>query len=162
MAAGNTYTPIMTATLSSAVSTYTLSSIPSTYTDLILILSGTVTATGTAGVLMRFNGDTGTNYSAIQFDTTPVASYTESNTSSMNIGVLSGNVQSNAIFHISNYASTNFYKTVVARGNNAAEYVRLATGNWRNTAAINSITLYNPSTTFTVGTTLSLYGILAA
>ena len=61
-----TYDPIATTTLGSAASTITFSSIPNTFTDLRLVLFGvTLNATGTYNQI-RFNNDTGTNYSWTQ------------------------------------------------------------------------------------------------
>ena len=62
MAAGSTYTPIATTTLSSAQSSVTFSSLGS-YTDIILVYAGTGTSTDTQGIRFQVNGDTGTNYS---------------------------------------------------------------------------------------------------
>jgi len=163
MAAGSTYTPIMTATLSSAVATYTFSSIPSTYTDLILVVQGTIGSAGTQGCCIRVNGDT-SNYSCTQLDGdgTSVASYRETNASNLNIGVLAGTRQSSSIFNFQSYKNTSTYKTILARGNDGGGYVRAAVGIWRSTAAINSISITNPSSNYQVGTTLTLYGITAA
>ena len=162
MAAGSTYTPIATTTLGSAVSTYTFSSIPSTYTDLVLIVAGTLSSTGTGSVCIRFNGDTSSSYSCTQLDSTPIASYRETNVTYMNIGILSGSNQANSIFNINNYSNSSAYKTILARGNNGADYVRTAVGLWRNTAAITSVSIYNPSANYAIGTTATLYGIQAA
>ena len=65
MAAGNTYTPIATNTLSSATASVTFSSISGVYTDLVLVITPTI-PTGAYDILMRVgNGtvDSGTNYS---------------------------------------------------------------------------------------------------
>ena len=164
MAAGNTYTPIATYTIPSNTTTYTFSSIPGTYTDLVLIASGIGTSAGDFGVCLRYNGDTGSNYSVTQLDgngSSP-ASYREINAVHQNIGILSGAGQGNSIFNIFNYSNTTTYKTTLARGNAATNYLRAAVGTWRNTAAITSVTIYNPTTSMVTGTTLTLYGITAA
>ena len=59
-----TYEKIATTTLGSAASTITFSSIASSWTDIKLILTGT-SSTGGA-VIVRFNNDTGSNYSNTQ------------------------------------------------------------------------------------------------
>ena len=161
----STYTPIQTTTLGSAQASYTFSSIPSTYTDVILVVQGTLGTTGTQGACIRVNGDTATNYSCTQLDGdgTSAASYRETSTTYLNIGVLAGTRQGNSIFQFQNYANTTTYKTILARGNDGGGYVRAAVGLWRSTASINSITLMNPgSATYQAGTTLTLYGITAA
>jgi len=159
-----TYEPIATTTVSSASATVTLSSIPATFTDLILIVQGTMSSGNVHSVNIRVNGDTGNNYSDTQLDGdgSTAASYRDTNQSSANLGILRGSGQSNSIFHFQNYANTTTYKTILARGNDGAGYVRAAVGLWRSTAAINSISIYNPATTYAVGTTLSLYGIASA
>ena len=64
MAAGSTYTPIATQTLSSSVSNITFSSISGIYTDLILIVN--IAETPSIGsFVFRVNGDSGNNYSVI-------------------------------------------------------------------------------------------------
>jgi hypothetical protein len=159
-----TYEPIATTTVSSASATVTLSSISGSYTDLILIVQGTLSSGGTGSINIRVNGDTGSNYSATQLDGngSSAASYRETSQTSANLGILSGASECNSIFHFQNYANNTTYKTMLARGNNGAGYVRAAVGLWRSTAAINSISIFNPATTYAVGTTLSLYGIKAA
>jgi len=61
MAAGSTYTPIATTTLGSSATSYTFTSIPSTYTDLVIVAQ--IKGDTTTYLNLRFNGDTGSNYS---------------------------------------------------------------------------------------------------
>jgi len=66
MAAGATYEPIATTTVSnSSTSTVTFSSISGTYTDLIII-GNLGSETTNAFPYLQFNGDTGSNYSYTQ------------------------------------------------------------------------------------------------
>jgi hypothetical protein len=58
----STYTPIATQTLGSAAASVTFSSIPQGYTDLILVINY-ATSASTGNALLRFNSDTGSNYS---------------------------------------------------------------------------------------------------
>ena len=58
-----TYDPIATTTISgSSTNTYTFSSIPSTYTDLVLAFAN-FQGTTNYSFALRFNGDSGSNYS---------------------------------------------------------------------------------------------------
>ena len=57
-----TYEAIQTTTLGSAAADITFSSIPATYTDLVLVYIG-ATVSNNINYYLRFNGDTGTNYS---------------------------------------------------------------------------------------------------
>ena len=162
MAAGSTYTPITTQTLSSSTSSVTINSIPSTYTDLILIVSGT---TNNENALdMRFNGDTGSNYSTTGLYGTgsSSASYRASGDSKMDIGRADASSGS-SVTHIQNYANSTTYKTVLSRGNDGS--IVIAYSNlWRSTAAINSITIgrFSSGGSMNSGTTITLYGIAAA
>ena len=57
-----TYTPITSNTLTSATASVTFSSISGTYTDLVLVVSAQSASTN-VDLAMRFNSDSGTNYS---------------------------------------------------------------------------------------------------
>lgn len=57
-----TYEPIATTTASGSSSSITFSSISSAYTDLVLVANASVTS-GSDTAILRFNGDTGSNYS---------------------------------------------------------------------------------------------------
>jgi hypothetical protein len=56
MAAGNTYTPIVTNTLSSATSSVTFSSISGSYTDLVLVIAYKAATTNYPTLRLSFNG----------------------------------------------------------------------------------------------------------
>jgi hypothetical protein len=167
MAAGSTYTPIATTTLGSAAASYTFSSISGIYTDLVLVFTGTITAPTSASFLMRFNGDTASNYSDTNIYGTGSAAGSYRDTSSTNIRVGAVNngtgAQSNLIINVMNYSNATTYKTALARFNDAGAEVAAVVGLWRNTAAITSITLLLASTaTYATGSTFTLYGIAAA
>lgn len=171
MPAGNTYEAIATQTLGSAAASITFSSIPSTYTDLVLVIGSLgMNSDGSAGRL-RFNGDTGSNYSntVITGNGSAASSSRESGTSSIRIygaviGPTANTNNDNVIVHIQNYANTTTNKTVLVRSNLPARETIAGVGMWRNTAAINSVTVvsYNGTDLFVTGSTFSLYGILAA
>ena len=167
MAAGSTYTPIATTTVSgSSTTTYTFSSIPSTYTDLILVSSAQMSGTGTTGSF-RFNGDTGSNYSFTYLygNGTSAASGRQSNQTA---GIwdswadrLSNTMFETDILHIMNYSNTTTYKTALSRSNSSVT-TEAAVNLWRSTAAINSLTVYISTGNFVAGSTFTLYGIQAA
>lgn len=171
MAAGSTYTPIATTTLGSAAATYTFSSIPSTYTDLVIVIQVTdATASNRTDVQMRYNGDTGNNYSVTVMGA-PTGGSTNSQRSS-NISATTIGMQTNEIAtiitQIQNYSNTTTYKTNLSRTNvvtvsgGAADYpVGAFVGLWRSTAAINSVTIFSGQN-FTAGSTFTLYGIAKA
>lgn len=162
--ATNTYVALDTKTVGTAVSSVTFTSISSGYTDLRLVINGGVTTLD--NVVMRFNGDTASNYSAtlMRGDGTSAISARSSNAAFIDwVTYIGTNVSSTvSTTDIMNYSNTTTYKTSISRGNVASNYVSASVGMWRNTAAINSITLISGSTNFLVGTTFTLYGIAAA
>lgn len=168
MPAGTTYEPIATNTLGTATTSVTFSSIPSTYTDLVLVMNMSV-ATVNNSTNMRLNGDTtGNNYSATILSGTGSTGYTIRYTSVNSIYVdFYGNPGTTSnpnvtIVHLMNYSSTTTNKTTLSRGNNASYGTDAIVGLWRNTAAINSITIFQPTYNMNVGSTFTLYGIAAA
>ena len=164
MAAGATYTPIATQTLGSASSSVSFSSIPDTYTDLILIIDGTVGSN--CGIQMRFNSDSGSNYSFTRMtgDGSSASSDRSSSATFMELGFYVSSTRNMNIVQIMNYANTSTFKTVLNRANaqsvniGAQAYVEL----WRKTPeTINAISL-SASGNFSTGSTFTLYGIAAA
>jgi hypothetical protein len=157
-----TYTPIATQTLSSATATVTFSSIPATYTDLVLIVSAS-NPTNDSGLQVRFNGDSATNYSdtSVYGNGTSALSFRTTSQTAMFIGRTDTGISTN-IANIQNYSNTTTNKTVISRGNDSA--LAIATvGLWRSTAAINSVVVLDQNgRNFGIGSTFSLYGILAA
>jgi len=153
-------------------STVTFSSIPATYTHLqIRAISKDSRVIANSSLNMRFNGDTGSNYSehGVTADLTyGVSSYGVANSSSLGIGNTSGNVNANVygvqIIDILDYANTNKFKTVRILGGheqfgNGPSYIGLFSGAWRNTSAINSITIIPLVANILQHSTFALYGI---
>jgi hypothetical protein len=168
-----TYTPIETYTVSgSSVSSVTLGSggtIPSTYTDLIVVVNASLTS-GTSVWGVRFNGDTGSNYSwtSLRGDGSSATSNRDSGSNRILCGWF-GTSKSTGIVQIQNYANTTTYKTVITRSNatDSGTYVNTAVGLWRGstgsaTQAITSVTVLPDSSTWPVGSTFTLYGIANA
>jgi len=160
----STYTPIGSFTATTSVSSVIISGIPQTYTDLILVTNEK--QSGARSSAMRFNSDTGSNYSITGMYGTGAAanSYRTTNGNTIYYGYYAysgtSNFDFNAIVHINNYSNTTTYKTIVSRANNASNNVEAITGLWRNTAAISSITLHMDSLSdFASGSTFNLYGI---
>lgn len=159
-----TYEPLATTTLSSTQSTVTFSSISGSYTDLVLVTDGTSSAADYT-MTLQFNSDTGANYSSTILNGSSSPANPSSTKDNNNSSVFSGSItttQSSSIISIQNYANTTNYKTLLARGNAGTERIRLYIGLWRNTNAINSITLGTNGTSFASGCTFTLYGILKA
>jgi hypothetical protein len=153
-----TYEPIATTTLGTAA-TITFSSIPATYTDIVCVINATAAAS-TAYTNLRFNGDTGTNYSWTLLTGDGATATSSRGTSTTFIPSLyrSTAQPTLAIIHLFSYAgSTN--KTVLIENSsdlNGSGVVDRRVGLWRNTAAITQISF---AATLPIGTTATLYGI---
>ena len=165
MPAGNTFEAIATQTLGSAAATVTFSSIPGTYTDLVLIFDGTITTSG-ANMALRFNSDTGTNYSrtVINGNGSSATSFRSTNNDQLFVGSTDSGRTLNRI-NIMNYSNSTTNKTCITRSDVASGTFPQTQANaclWRNTAAITSIEVRTDASTFTAGSTFSLYGIKAA
>lgn len=165
----STYTPIATTTGTGSASTVTFSSISGTYTDLILVCS--VFLASSNSVQIRFNSDSGSNYSYTVLDGSgsTVSSNRQTNVTGIQLAAWSSNVgsttEASPIFcSINNYSNTATHKTALVRSTANATSggsVDGFIGNWRNTSAITSITIVSGAN-FTTNSTFTLYGIKAA
>ena len=160
-----TYEPIATTTLGSTQASYTFSSIPSTYTDLVIVCGNLLYVTGDDDAFVRFNGDTGTNYSWTQLNGSGTAATSNRGTSTTGIRSINGmDVTPNTsttIINIQNYSNSTTYKTTISR--HSTRFAGAFVGLWRNTAAITSVTIINLGAGgFGSGSTFTLYGIKAA
>jgi len=152
-----TYTPLATVTLASTAATVTFSSIPATMRDLIVVVNGNASANQFTG--LRFNSDSGSNYSFVRMFSGP-----SSSTDTRSYGLLTTGDPSltlNAIAQIMDYSATDKHKTVLIRSNIPADNVAAHAVRWANTAAITTVAVEAISTTWAVGTTINLYGVIA-
>lgn len=170
MAAGSTYTPIATQTLSnSTTASISFSSISGGYTDLVLIVAAKSTKVDTAGgLILRFNSDTNTNYSTtvLYGNGTTAASTNASNATSIQfVQVPAANStgwgNGTIIYNIQNYSNSTTYKTALIRSNEY-ESTRAIVGLYRSTSAITSLIVAVTADNFLTGSTFTLYGIAAA
>ena len=159
-----TYEPIATTTLGTAAATVTFSTISGAYTDLILVADFAVSGGGDN--LVRFNSDTGSNYSVTLLAGTGsvAASGRSSSQTSYNPNYLSDQTSQRIIIthQLQNYSNSTTYKTLLTRLNNASRQTMVSVGLWRNTAAITSIDLLRTAGNYTSGSTFTLYGIASA
>jgi hypothetical protein len=168
-----TYEPIATTTVTTAVSSVTFSSIPNTYTDLVIASASIGTSNGFS-LQIRFNSDSGTNYSRTTLSGYFTSSDTAGSTRSTNATSIGSSWQvgggtggpSPHIYHINNYANSNVFKTVLFRANpypySGFSEVTAEVGLWRNTNAITSIEFLLSMGNFATGSIFTLYGIKAA
>ena len=153
----NTYTALATTTVAVAASSITFSSIPATYRDLVVVMSGTLSAD--SGVRVVFNGDTNTaNYSRVFMEGNGSSASSGSGADNRFIEV--GTSQSNFVLQVLDYSATDKHKTSLARSNQSNRIVWANAGRWANTAAVTSLMIDPDSVTLlAVGTTIGLYGI---
>jgi hypothetical protein len=181
---GTAYESIQTYTVGSGGSaTITFSSIPQTYKH--LQIRAMATTPGVDGIYENatFNGDTGSNYSFHLLigrpDLAPTA-ISQGGASQTHIrlfvwgggpyGAGTTGWPAVGIADILDYADTNKYKTTRGLGggdsNSTVSSVGLASGSWRNTDAITSITLTafsaGSASTFAQYSSFALYGIKGA
>jgi hypothetical protein len=162
-----TYEPIATQTLGSSTTTVTFSSIPNTYTDLLLVSVFAVTAG--MDILLRFNGDSSSNYSATRL-------FANNSSSTVTVGRVNSYTgiqprtsadQQLALttilkHNIMNYLNTNTNKVVLGRYDYPSQ-IEMHTGVWRSTAAITSLSLTaEAGPQFATNSIFTLYGIKAA
>jgi hypothetical protein len=165
LAAGSTYTPIATTTLTSDSAQIAFTSIPSTYTDLVLVTQVAETTNGF--YYIRYNNDSSSVYSRTYVQ--GIGSAASSGRSTAQTGLSSGGnpgfpSASISNFNIMNYANTTTYKTALQRYDRADYITSAAVWLWRSTAAISSIYIVSPygGATLETGTNVTLYGILSA
>lgn len=150
-------------------------SIPGTYDDLWILCSFRVA--GGAYIVnnrIRFNSDTGSNYSrtTLYGYSTVVVSNRNTNTTSVLYGTEPGstataNVFGNTSIYIPRYANTSYNKSfisdTVGENNSTTDWQNeYVAGLWRSTAAITTIRLENPSSNLAQYSTATLYGITKA
>jgi hypothetical protein len=157
-----TYESIATNTLTATTTSVTFSSIPQTYTDLVIIYNGT---SAVQNFPIRFNSDTGANYSYVRMfgDGSSTYSDRENSITYGSLGIISSE-RTLVIGQIQNYSNTTTRKSLLSRsGYTGTGYVSFYCSLWRNTAAITSITLLGGTggQSFSVGSTFTLYGIKA-
>jgi hypothetical protein len=156
-----TYTPLATVTLGAAASSVTFSSIPATYRDLILVVNGTRSSDSGDGGLLRFNGDSGSNYSYVFMlgNGSSTISASASYTGIIGPALFTG--QGMAIAQIMDYSATDKHKTVVVRRDTSNVHAFASAERWANTAAITSMVIGPSTGTYNSGTTFNLFGVIA-
>ena len=156
-----TYTQINSITLAVASSSVTFGSIPQNFRDLVLVHAGTSSNASLNSLLLRFNGDSASNYSHVNMEGNGSSASSGSFTSS---GVFTGftlsSPVSNNITQIIDYSATDKHKTVLSRKNTSSANANAQASRWANTAAITSIVCtIDSGATFSTGSTFNLFGI---
>lgn len=159
---------ISSSTLSTSSASVTFSSISSDY-EYLQLRCFYSNLSGDAD-LLRFNGDTGSNYDSHRLTAqgnSPNSQVLASNSAFFfdrysSDGVNHPNVKNYAVIDIHDYSSTDKYKSVRSRYghvNSSGGYTGINGGLWKNTNSITSITVLTNGGNFTAGSTFALYGI---
>jgi hypothetical protein len=166
--AGGDYESIATVTVGAGgASSISFSSIPSTYQHLQL-RGITKNASSSNFAAMRFNSDTGSNYSAhyLDGDGSSITAGGASNYDRSYFGYTSTSSQTNifgvSIIDILDYKDTNKFKTVrILTGidANGSGTIEFSSSSWRSTSAITDINIFFSSTNFAQYSQVALYGI---
>ena len=166
----STEVAIATTTLSSAAANITFSGISSAYTDLRLVLVARSNNTGTAreDLYIRFNSDTGTNYSTTILYGQDGSAGSLRLTTQSRINAYTGLPGTSGQFSLTmvdifSYAGSTFKTCLVSVNNDqntVGGEVNSQVGLYRSTSAITSITVLPQTNSFDTGTTATLYGIL--
>ena len=159
----STYEPIASQTLGSAAPSVTFSSLPQNYTDLILVSNYGISV-NLYGLRIRFNDDTGSNYSdtVLYGDGSSAVSFRDTSATSIitsAVGVSNDVLNYNFICSIQNYSNSVTNKTVLVRANAVNRETVACVGLWRNTAPITSVTVFVGSGNILAGTTFTIYGV---
>ena len=170
-AATGSYESIASATGTGSSGTITFSSIPSTYKHLQIRLLARSTQTGVSNIsaLIQCNGDTGSNYARhtlLGNGASAVANATSSSSLMTLFRITAADATANTmgvgIVNIQDYESTTKYKTlrsISGQDENGVGSIRLQSGLWQSTSAINSLSIYLSTDSFTTSTVVALYGI---
>ena len=150
------WVPLATTTLGASASSVTFSSIPSGYRDLILVVAGTGSSSGS--IRIQMNNDTGSNYTYVDAFGNGSSAASSSGTLTSAIVADLYATESNGIAHIMDYSATYNQKTILARGNAASGIARMVANRWANTSAVTEIDVFPSSGNFNSGSTISLYG----
>lgn len=158
---------IATVASSGSSGTLTFSSIPSTYKH--LQIRGIANDINANTLRLRFNSDSGTNYTNHTLEGNGSVVQAAGNASGVITGIFvaslidTANMFNAMIIDIHDYASTTKNKTVrIFSGkekNASGGSSGVHSGLWLNTSAVTSISLYIPTNTLTNGTSFALYGI---
>jgi hypothetical protein len=147
--------------LTSSQNSIEFTNLPSTYRDLILIITLRNCTTG-AYPGIRFNGDSGANYSRIGIRGN-ASTTTAYSVSSESAAFCDGPTADEVIrINVMDYTATDKFKTLLTRADSTTDNAGAVAGRWASTAAINRLTVTpTNSDTYGTGSTFTLYGVLA-
>jgi hypothetical protein len=162
----NTYTPIASVTLSATASEIVFSGLPQTFRDLIIVSDSISSASQQAR--LRVNGSTASIYSTVFMRGTPTAgssAFTDT-LAYLTLSNYSSGTTASVITQIMDYAQTNKHKTMLIRSgylqpDDATRYVEASAVRWASNDAVTSVTVYPSTSTFAIGSTFTVFGVIA-
>jgi hypothetical protein len=167
----NVMFPIAYNQLTTTATSFTISSIPATYSHLRIYTSVKTSRSAFIDpLLLRFNGDSGSNYSYSltegEAPTTFAGASAQSQTSAYwgrGAGASNGLLRGVGVIDIYNYANTNIKKTFNSVGGidyGSGGNIVASIGAWESTAAISSITIIPAvGPNLVAGTVFQIFGI---
>ena len=159
----NTYVPLESIVLTNAASSVTFFNIAQsdangTYKDLVLVANATGTTQQQS--YLRFNSDSGNNYSFVYMSGNGSSTFSGSGAStSFSWFYTATGQRKNAIMQIMDYSASDKHKTWLLREDGASLDTQAIAGRWANTSAITSLSIVRIGGNFESGTTLSLYAL---
>jgi hypothetical protein len=181
MLAGNTvwnpwepqgaYDALATVTLSTTTASIEFAGIPTGYKHLqIRAISRDNRASTANSVLIRVNGDTGSNYAFHRLigdgsaaSASNAVSQTETYAYIQPCANSTANIFGAGIIDILDYSNTSktkVFRTLGSNDQNGSGFISLYSGLWNNTSAINTIRLYpDNAASFVANTQFTLYGV---
>ena len=157
-----THTLIEAVTLASSASSVTFSSISQDYGDLVLVVRNLGT---TYRLYVRFNSDTGANYSGLYAEGNGSGTGGEAYSAFTYMKTEAYWVISNAEIlklDIADYSAINKQKSVLVRLDSSSSGTVMGANRWASTAAINAVQVFASTGTIAAGSTFYLYGIAKA
>lgn len=162
MAAGNTFTLVESKT-TGANTSVTFNSLGS-YSDLFISMTGTI-ASGTATLGVRFNGDSGANYTDQRLfgnASSASAGNWNSATWSRTCAIFSQTATGSGIMYIPNYRNTTTKQNFMVQGFTDGNYAYISTGAWTG-GAITSITIFpDNGQAFSANSKITIWGLMEA
>jgi hypothetical protein len=163
-----TYIALANLTLTGTDAEVSFASIPATYRDLVVIANWPNSGNPASPfVLLRLNGDTGSNYTWVQMYGDGGSGGGQSDASagsvtSIRVGYLQNSAAMTRI-NVMDYSATDKHKTVLDRSDQTEATTRTSAfvGRWANTNAVTSLSLTAGTGTFASGSTFALYGIVS-
>ena len=160
-----TYTPLANVTLGAQANSVTFGSIPGSYAHLILIVNATTTSTSASTANMRLNGDINNSYHFQRMSGTGsslTAAQATSNTLFLGFSATASTTNRLQLtLNFIDYSSASKQRAIIGRASSANAGVDAFAGRYASTNAITTIQITAGAGDWAIGSTFSLYGVIA-